>query len=484
MTAMTRTPGKDGDVGASEPGDRPSFWIALLVAGAFFMENLDSTVIATAMPAMAGSFGILPIDLNIGMSAYVLTLGVFIPISGWMADRFGARTVFASAISLFTLASFLCGHSQSLGEFVGVRILQGVGGAMMVPVGRLVVLNTTPKDRLIGAIATLTWPALVAPILGPPLGGFITTYAGWHWIFYLNIPLGFLALLAALALIPQDPGRERRPFDWTGFVLCGSAIICLMYGAELAAAITVVWTKVATFLAIGAIVFALALKHLRRASHPMMSFSAMRQPTFAVTIRGGTLLRMAIHSVPFLLPLMFQVGFGFDPVHSGFLVIAVFAGNLAMKPATTPILRRFGFKPVLIANGIVNASSFLACAFISATTPVVLIVAILFIGGLTRSMQFTAVNTIAFADISKAERSGANTLFATASQLSAGMGIAFGAIAIRVSHAVLAAGGIGAAPAADFRFAFVIVALVAALGVLDSFRLDRWAGHQVSGRRG
>ncbi|HWW70098.1 MAG TPA: MFS transporter, partial [Duganella sp.] len=209
-----------------------SKWIALLVAGAFFMENLDGTIITTALPDIAKSFGVAPLALNIGVSAYLLTLGVFIPTSGWVAERFGARRVFAAALTIFTLASVLCGMAGGLTEFVWLRVLQGVGGAMMVPVGRLLVLKNTPKEQLIGVIATLTWPALVAPVLGPPVGGFIASYLSWRWIFYLNLPLGVIALALALWLIPEQPAQTRRPFDWPGFVLSAGAVLLLTWGAE------------------------------------------------------------------------------------------------------------------------------------------------------------------------------------------------------------------------------------------------------------
>jgi EmrB/QacA subfamily drug resistance transporter len=339
-----------------------SRWIALLVAGAFFMENLDGTVITTAVPDIARSFGVAPLALNIGVSAYLLTLGVFIPISGWVAERFGARRVFAAALAIFTLASVLCGMANSLTEFVWLRVLQGAGGAMMVPVGRLVVLNNTPKERLIAVIATLTWPALVAPVLGPPVGGFITSYASWRWIFYLNLPLGVVALVLAWWLIPDRRAAQRRPFDWPGFLLSGSALLLLTWGAEVAGSLHPDWIEAGACMAAGAALLMVLGWHLRRAAHPLIDLASFAIPTFAITIVGGSLFRMAIGAVPFLLPLMFQLGFGLDAFHSGLLVIAVFAGNLMMKPATTPILRRFGFKPVILVNGLANVGSLAACA--------------------------------------------------------------------------------------------------------------------------
>ena len=462
---------------------RKARWIALLVAGAFFMENLDGTVITTAVPDIARSFGVAPLDLNIGVSASLLTLGVFIPISGWVADRFGARKVFAAALALFTIASVLCGMADGLPEFVLLRALQGVGGAMMVPVGRLVVLKSTPKEKLISVIATLTWPALVAPVLGPPLGGFITSYSSWRWIFYLNLPLGLLALWFAWRLIPEHVPSERKPFDTTGFLYAGGALLSLTWAAETLSRPAAPWAEAGLFFAIGALLGYLAVRHLRRAAHPLIDLRTLGTPTFAVAIYGGSLFRMAIGAVPFLLPLLFQVGFGLNAFHSGMLVIAVFAGNLMMKPATTGILRRFGFRPVLLVNGAINVLSLLACAFLTPATPIWLIALVLFVGGLTRSMQFTAYNTIAFADMAQARMAAANTLFSTAFQVAMGLGVALGALGVRLGHWLSQTVGMGQMPAAEFRLAFVLVAFVSLLGMIDSWRLQAGAGDHLSAKK-
>ncbi len=465
---------------APAPAPAREVWIALLVAAAFFMENLDGTIITTAVPAMAHDFGVAPVDLNLGVSAYLLTLGVLIPISGWMADRLGARTVFASAIAVFTMASLLCAVVDSLGAFIATRVLQGVGGAMMVPVGRLVVLRSTPKERIINAIAILTWPALVAPVLGPPLGGFITTYASWRWIFYLNLPLGVLALVASLWLIPNEKSREVRPFDWLGFVLTSGGLFGVLWAVEVISRPDMQWREVAVALVPGVALLAAGVVHLGRAKNPMLSLSALRVPTFAVTFWGGSLFRMSTGAVPFLLPLLFQVGFGLDAFHAGMLVLAVFAGNLLMKPLTTPVLRRFGFRPVLIGNGLLNAALLAALALLSPTTPVWVIATLLFAGGMTRSMHFTALNTIAFADIPQPQMTAANTLFSTVFQLAMGLGIALGAVAIRLGGWAAPHLGLAQLPAASFRLAFLVVALTALFGLIDSWHLARNAGDHVA----
>ena len=452
---------------------------ALLVAAAFFMENLDGTIITTAVPAMARDFAVAPVDLNLGVSAYLLTLGILIPISGWAADRFGARRIFASAIVIFTVASLLCALADSLWMFIALRVLQGVGGAMMVPVGRLVVLRSTPKERLVNAIAILTWPALVAPVLGPALGGFITTYASWRWIFYLNLPIGILALVATFRLLPGDPGGEKRPFDWPGFLLIGGGLLCLLSASEIASRPDVPWLLMALMVAVGIFLLVFAARHLRRATHPILAIAALSIPTFAVSFWGGSLFRMSIGALPFLLPLLFQVGFGLDAFHAGLLIVAVFAGNLLIKPFTSAVLRRFGFRTTLIGNGVLNAATLAACALLGPDTPVAVMVPLLFVAGMVRSMQFTALNTVAFADVPQPQMSGANTMFSTAFQLALGLGIALGALAIRFSEWLVPRIGLEHWPAAPYRLAFIMVALVALAGLFDSARLAAGAGDHV-----
>jgi EmrB/QacA subfamily drug resistance transporter len=457
--------------------------VALLVAGAFFMENLDGTVIVTAVPKMAASFGVPPLDLNIGVSAYLLTLAVLIPASGWLADRFGTRSVFTSAIVVFTGASILCGLAPSLAWFTLARVLQGVGGAMMVPVGRLAVLRFTAKHELIGAIATITWPGLAAPILGPPLGGFIATYASWRWIFFLNLPLGLAAFAAALRLIPREAPEPAAPFDGTGFLFTGSACFALVYGLDLVSRRPMPAAAPGLLLA-AALAGAAAALHFRRRSAPLLDFRALAVRSYAATVWGGSLFRVTVNAVPFLLPLLFQLGFGLDPFAAGLLVLAVFAGNLAMKPLTTPILRRFPFRAVLLVNGALNGLFILACALLAPATPVPVIAGLLFASGLTRSMQFTALNTLAFADLPGDWMSGANTLFNMVQQLCMAMGIALGAVALRLG--ALAGGGArpGLLPLAHFRIAFLLVGAIALLELPGVLRLAPDAGDRVRRRPG
>lgn len=454
--------------------------MALLVAGAFFMEFLDGTVIATALPEMARTFGVDAVDLNIGMSAYLLTLAVLIPASGWIADRFGARKVFTLALAIFTFSSVLCGIANTLEQFVAMRILQGVGGALMVPVGRLAVLRSTPKHLLITAIATLTWPALVAPIIGPPLGGFITSYASWRWIFYINLPLGLIAMALAWRLIPDIHDDDRRPFDGIGFTGTAVAMISLVYGLEMLGQSQVNVLPTVSLLVLGAAALWFSLWHFKHAKHPMIRLEALKVQTFGVTMYGGSLFRTSISAVPFLLPLLFQVGFGMDAFHSGLLVLAVFAGNLAMKPATTPLIRALGFKKLLMINGLLNVASLLACAFLTPHTSAWLTMAILFFGGMFRSMQFTGISTLAFSDVPSTQMSYANTLFSTATQLSVGLGITLGAIGIRLGEKISQWLDITSIPGITIKLSFVMITLICLVGLIDLLRLPRNAGSSVS----
>jgi EmrB/QacA subfamily drug resistance transporter len=464
-----------------EKAVRQSSTIALLVAGALFMEQLDGTVIATALPQMAQSFGVAPVDLNVGISAYMLTVAVFIPASGWVADRFGARVVFASAIAAFTLASVLCAASGTLWQFTLARVLQGIGGAMMVPVGRLIVLRNTEKEHLIRAIALLTWPALAAPVIGPPLGGLITTYSSWPWIFLLNVPLGAIGLALAMVLIPNTRGVARGPFDVLGFALTGLASLGLVYGLESIGRNTVNWAVTAPLLALSVGASFGAIRHAERAAHPLLDLSPFKVPSFAITVSGGVFFRAAISAAPFLLPLMFQVAFGLDPLDSGLLLLAVFAGNLGMKPATNAVLTTFGFRPTLIWNGTLAIATIFACGFLTPTTPAAAIVVLLFVSGLTRSMEFTTINALSFCDLDHARMSGANTLFSMLQQMGNALGVAGGAIMLRLAASMHP--GEAGLVTADFHVAFWGIALVGLAGVWHFRRLPPEVGAALHTRR-
>lgn len=460
---------------------RRSTLIALLVAVTFFMENLDATVIATALPDIAKTFGVGAVDVNIGMSAYMVAVAVFIPISGWLADRFGSRRVFGWAIVLFSLSSLLCGWSDSLQTFVAARVLQGISGAMMVPVGRLAVLRATEKKDLVRAISFITWPGLVAPILGPPVGGFIVTHASWPWIFYLNLPLGLLALIATLVLIPKHDEVTSRSFDFSGFLLVGVASAALLYGVELLGQSRGSLLQGLLLSAAGVMLGAFAWRHMRRHAQPLLALGVVSVRTFSVCLCGGSIFRVAISTLPFLLPLMFQLAFGLSAFDAGLLVLAVFAGNLAMKPFTTAVMQRWGFRSVLMINGILGVLAIAACALLDERMSWALILFILFVGGLSRSMQFTLFNTLGFADIPKAQMSDASTLFSMFFQLSMAMGVAIGALLLR--FAMNFHGNTGQAATADFQLTFLLVAVIAGVALLDNLRLPPRAGESVLQRK-
>jgi EmrB/QacA subfamily drug resistance transporter len=456
--------------------------VSILVATAFFMENLDGTVIATALPDMGKSFHVSPVDLNIGMTAYLLMLAVFIPISGWVADRVGARTVFVSAIAIFTASSILCGLSHGILTFTGARVIQGIGGAMMVPVGRLVVLRTTEKHNLIDAITFITWPALIAPVVGPPVGGFITTYASWHWIFFLNVPLGIIGMALSSRIIPNLREDRVKPFDWLGFVLSASACVSFVYGMELVGRESAQWKPTAAYLVAGCVLGLFSVLHFLRTPAPLLNLDLLKIKTFAITLQGGSLFRIAISVSPFLLPLMFQVGFGLNAFQSGLLMLGLFTGNLLMKSVVTPVLRRFGFRNVLTTNGILNAILTAGCALLFPQTATIIVLFILFLNGLSRSMQFTAVGTLAFADISKPDMSTATSFFSMITQMSMGMGVAVGAIALRLAG-YLTGNSTGGPTTKEFHVAFLLVAVLSVLATLDCFLLDPDAGAAVSGHQ-
>ena len=460
---------------------RSPLFVTTLIAGAFFMENLDGTIIATALPQMARSFHVGAVNLNIGMTAYLLTLAVFIPISGWVADRFGSRSVFAAAIATFTVASLLCAGSRTLTQFTLMRILQGLGGAMMVPVGRLIVLRTTPKDKLAEAIAYITWPGLTALVVGPPLGGFITTYFSWHWIFLLNLPLGMVALVLALLWVDNGRSGETHPFDWLTFLLAGFASAGAVYAMEKLGGDGATWPLPVTVLTLSALSGLAAILNARR--HPatsLIDLESMKRKTYSLSVYGASAFRIAVSVLPFLLPLMFQIAFGLSAFQSGLYLLALFAGDLSMKAFVIQLLRRFGFRRLLIVNGVITAVSMAACAWLSPATAAWLVCAILFLHGALRSLEFTCLTTLAYSEIPSEHMSRANGFLSAVMQLSMGMGVAAGAITLRlVAHLH---GHSAAQPRlADFHGAILLTALLALGPVIDSIGLPPDAGAVTSG---
>jgi EmrB/QacA subfamily drug resistance transporter len=453
--------------------------IPLIVACALFMENLDSTVIATALPAIAAAFGESPVRLSLAITCYLFSVAVFIPISGWVADRFGARRVFRLAIGVFVVGSILCGFATSVWELVLARILQGMGGAMMVPVGRLVLLRTTAKADLVRAMAWLTVPALIGPVLGPPLGGFITTYVSWRWIFWINVPIGVLGIVLVSLLIPDLREERPPPLDLRGFLLSAVGLLGLVSGFETAGRDLVPWSLTLLLLAAGGLGLGLYVRHARRARHPPIDLALLQVPTFRASIVGGFLFRIGIGAMPFLLPLMFQAAFGLSAFQSGLLTFAAAAGAMLMKITAGPILKLFGFKRVLILNALISSAFVAVIGLFQPSTPHLLVLAVLLPGGFFRSLQFTSINTLGYADIERERMSRATSFASMMQQLSLTIGVGTGALLLNLS---MAARGDPHLVAGDFTLAFFVVAILAALSALAYVPLAADAGAEVSGR--
>lgn len=453
--------------------------VPLIIAVALFMENMDLTVIATSLPAIAADIGTNPLALKLAVTSYLLSLAIFIPASGWTADRFGARTVFRAAIAVFVLGSLGCALSGSLTDFVIARIVQGMGGAMMTPVGRMVLVRTISKRELVGAMAWVTTPALIGPVLGPPIGGFITTYATWHWIFIINVPIGLLGIFLATRFIPDVRAEKHERFDVVGMVLAGLGIGGLAFGLSVLGLNFLPWTFVAGLVVGGACFIAAYLVHARSTENPALDLSLFRIPTFFASVVGGFVFRLGLGALPFLLPLMLQIGFGMTPFQSGMITFATALGAMGMKWSTTTILRRFGFRNILVINSIISAAFLAVCAGFTAATPISLMMILLLVGGFFRSLQFTSINTIAYADVDLNRISRATALVSVAQQLAISAGVAIGAMAVEL--AVYFKGG-GPLQASDFPPAFLAVAAISALSVLIFARLAPEAGAEMADR--
>jgi EmrB/QacA subfamily drug resistance transporter len=453
--------------------------VPLIVAVALFMENMDSTVIATSLPAIAADIGTSPLALKLAVTSYLLSLAVFIPMSGWTADRFGARKVFATAIAVFVLGSIGCALAGSLTDFVVARIVQGMGGAMMTPVGRLVLVRSVDKRALVDAMAWVSMPAMIGPIAGPPLGGFITTYASWHWIFIINVPIGLIGIALAVRYIEDVRIAMRDPFDLAGMVLAAISVAGLAFGCSVLGVGVVPWPLAGGLIAIGAVAFAFYLRHARKVPAPVLDFSLLALPTFRASVIGGFLFRMGIGALPFLLPLLLQVGFHFTPFESGLTTFSSTLGAFTMKTMASRILKRFGFRPVLIVNAVLSAAFLAACAWFSVSTPFALMVAVLLVGGFFRSLQFTSTNALAYAQVDHARMSRATAFAAVAQQLSLSAGVALGGAAVELTVWSKAEATISAA---DFPPAFLLIAAISAASVFIFARLPPDAGAELAHR--
>lgn len=455
--------------------------LAILVAGAFFMENLDGTILQTALPAIGRDFGVRAVDVNVAMTAYLLSVAVSVPLGGWLADRFGVRAVFQGAIALFTLASLACGLSNDLLTLCALRVLQGLGGALMVPVGRLAVLRVTSTRDLLAAVAYLTWPGLLAPVIAPALGGLLTDTVGWRWIFLVNVPIGTGLLLAGLRLVPRSTLRDRRGFDVVGFALLGTGLVTLLLALEAVGGTSPSWSLIALLGGVAVVTLGAAVAWMRRAQHPLLSFRALSIPTFRASNLGGGVYRLVVSALPFLYTLLFQVGFGWSASLAGVLVVAVFVGNIGIKPFTSRIIRRFGFRPTIVGCSVAGAMLAMSFVFVDSTTPIPVLAVLLLVSGAFRSIGFTAYNSLQFGDVPPELTSGANTLAATTQQIAIGFGIAVAALAVRAMVTLAAAVEPGSSWL-GYRWAFGVVALLLVVPVVETARLHQDAGAAVAAR--
>jgi EmrB/QacA subfamily drug resistance transporter len=453
--------------------------LPLILAVALFMENMDSTVISTALPAIATDIGTSPVALKLALTSYLVSLAIFIPVSSWMADRFGAKQVFRIAIVIFLLGSIACAAANSLEAFVAARFLQGMGGAMMTPVGRLLLVRSTPKSDLVNAMAWLTIPGLLGPMAGPPVGGFLTTYFSWHWIFLINLPIGIAGILLAGRFLPEIEPGERRAMDWRGFLLAGTAAAGVIFGLSVISLPALPPIAGTAALATGIAAAIAYLSHARRSTNPLLDPWIFSVPSFRAAISALTLFRIGTGATPFLLPLLFQLSFGMTPFQSGMTTFIGAGGAIIMKFSAKPILGRFGFRTTLtfaaIAAGIIIAAS----SLFTDATPHAVLLGVLLAGGLTRSLFFTGSNALVFADLDNARAGQATAIVSVAQQVSVALGVALAGITLELSSLFTG----DTLTRMDFAIAFIVVGLVTFSSALVLFRLPEGVGAEISGER-
>ncbi|QQM31482.1 MFS transporter [Martelella lutilitoris] len=453
--------------------------VPLIMAVALFMEQMDSTVISTALPAIAADLNVGPITLKLALTTYMVALAIFIPVSGWTADRFGAKRVFRAAIIVFLIGSVFCAISSNLIEFVASRFLQGMGGAMMTPVGRLVILRTTNRSELVRAMALLTIPALLGPMAGPPLGGFLTTYFSWHWIFLINVPIGIVGLIMAGIFLPLIEDEPPSNLDWKGFFLVALAASGIVFGLSVISLPALPPATGFITTAIGFLSGFWYIRHARRVEKPLLNLSLFSNASFAVATSAATFFRMATGAFPFLMPLMLQLGFGLNPFESGMITFIGAAGALLTKFVAPKVFSAFGFRTVLITASLGAAVLTVTFAFFEATTPHLVILAILFCSGLFRSFFFTGVNALAYADIENSQASQATAISSMFQQASFALGVAFAAVILELAGHFTG----GELTVAHFHIAFAVVAILSLISVFPLMRLRADAGAAVSGHR-
>lgn len=451
--------------------------VPLVLAVALFMENVDSTVISTSLPAIAEDIGTSPISLKLALTSYLVALAIFIPVSGWMADRFGGKQVFRAAIGLFILGSIACAASYSLGSFVLARFFQGMGGAMMTPVARLLLVRSTARSDLVSAMAWLSIPAMVGPLFGPPLGGFITTYFSWHWIFLINVPIGIIGMICVTKFLPDDGYRHKRRLDTVGLLLSGLGLSGIVFGMSVISLPALPpYTGLLIFI-IGVICSCAYIWHARRSISPLLDLSLFNNQVFSAAVLGGSIFRIGIGALPFLLPLMLQVSFGLTPFHSGMLTFVSAIGAISMKFGARRLFMKFGFRDALMYGSLIAAGFIAINGFFTPATPYWLIALMLLLGGFVRSMFFTGVNALGFAEIPNERISQATPISAVVQQASIAIGVAIAGGVLELSTNLSG----GEMTLYDFHISFYIVAIISAMAFFVFKRLPPDAGHEVSG---
>lgn len=442
--------------------------VPLIMASALIMQQIDSTSLATALPRMASSLGVPAVQLHAAITVNMLSFGVFLPLSGWIADRFGARKVFCGAVALFTLASLSCAAAQSLLPLLLARAVQGFGAALMLPVARLILVRSVPRTELVAAMVWMTLPTVLAPALGPLLGGFVTSVASWRWIFWINLPVGLLAIASTVLWVAEIPPSEPKPFDAMGFVLTATGIGALIFGLD--AASSGAGFRGALLVASSLLATSLYVRHARRSSNPILDLGLFRHATFRASVVGGSLFRLGVGVLPFLLPLLLQEVFGYSPLESGSITFVSGLGAFGVRALTQRILRRFGFRRVLLYNGLLASACMAVCAaFTEGTAPWIMSL-VIFLGGVFRALQFTSITALAFADVASEEMSHATALTQMAQRISLGAGVAFAATLLQLFSE-------GAELTnAVFSMAFLTVAAVSAFSYFSFQRLPESAG--------
>lgn len=453
--------------------------IPLILAVALFMEQMDSTVIATSLPAIAADLHVGPITLKLALTAYMVALAIFIPVSGWMADRFGAKRIFRAAIVVFVIGSVLCAVAGNITEFVLYRFLQGAGGAMMTPVGRLVLIRSTKRSELVAAMAWLTIPALIGPLAGPPLGGFLTTYVSWHWIFLINVPIGLAGIWLASVHLPEIEAPPPPPMDWTGFLLVALATSGVVFGMSVISlpALPPLFGYGASLA--GLLATLLYLRHARRHPAPVLDPRIFRISAFRAATLGGSLFRIATGAVPFLTPLMLQIGFGMSPFQSGMITFTGAVGAITTKFVAQKVFAAVGFRTMLIVAAIGAALTTAAAGFFEATTPAALMAFFMLSAGFARSFFFTGVNALSYAEIPDDRASQATSMSSVVQQVSLALGVALAALVLETGAALRG----GPLTVEDFHIAFFVVSALSLAAILPFLGLDKATGAEVSGHR-